>query len=73
MSRDSAIPNDYYNEYRKKCFVASILHFERHEEDIFSMFLAEYMLSRSNLNRLGGWLGNNAMYEGPDLMPKRYE
>ena len=73
MSRDSAIPNDYYNEYRKKCFVASILHFERHEEDIFSMFLAEYMLSRSNMNRLGGWLGNNAMYEGPELMPKRYE
>lgn len=72
MSRDSAIPNDYYNEYRKKCFVASILHFERHEEDIFSMFLAEYMLSRSNMNRLGGWLGNNAMYEGPELMPKRY-
>ena len=72
MSRDSAIPNDYYNEYRKKCFVAAIQHFERHEEDIFSMFLAEYMLSRSNLNRLGGWLGNNAMYEGPDLMPKRY-
>lgn len=73
MSRDSAIPNDYYNEYRKKCYVASILHFERHEEDIFSMFLAEYMLSRSNMNRLGGWLGNNAMYEGPELMPKRYE
>lgn len=72
MSRDSAIPNDYYNEYRKKCFVASILHFERHQEDIFSMFLAEYMLSRSNMNRLGGWLGNNAMYEGPELMPKRY-
>ena len=73
MSRDSAIPNDYYNEYRKKCFVASILHFERHQDDIFSMFLAEYMLSRSNMNRLGGWLGNNAMYEGPELMPKRYE
>ena len=72
MSRDSAIPNDYYNEYRKKCFVASILHFERHQDDIFSMFLAEYMLSRSNMNRLGGWLGNNAMYEGPNLMPKRY-
>lgn len=73
MSRDSAIPNDYYNEYRKKCFVAAIQHFERHEEDIFAMYLAEYMLSRSNLNRLGGWLGNNALYEGPELMPKRYE
>lgn len=73
MSRDSAIPNDYYNEYRKKCFVASILHLERHQDDIFSMFLAEYMLSRSNMNRLGGWLGNNAMYEGPELMPMRYE
>ncbi|MBO7113187.1 MAG: hypothetical protein J6V75_04495 [Bacteroidaceae bacterium] len=73
MSRDSAIPNDYYNEYRKKCFVASVLHFERHEDDIFAMFLAEYMLSRSNMNRLGGWLGNNAMFEGPELMPKRYE
>lgn len=73
VSRDSAIPNDYYNEYRKKWYIASILHYEKHPDDIFSVFMSEYMLSPSNLNRLGGWFGNNALYEGPELMPKRYE
>ena len=73
VSRDSAIPNDYYNEYRKKWYIASILHYEKHPDDIFSVFMSEYMLSHSNLNRLGGWFGNNALYEGPELMPKRYE
>lgn len=73
MSKDSIIPNDFYNEYRKKCFAACIRHLIRHPEDGFCMERAMVLSLLPNLNRMLGWAGNNALYEMAMLMPERFE
>lgn len=73
LSRDSDIPNEYYNEYRKKCYVACLKRIESHPEDVNAMNCAAAIGGRSNMNRFGqSYFGNEAMTEGAMLMPKRY-
>lgn len=73
MSKDSIIPNDFYNEYRKKCFRVYINHFLRHPEDLTCTKWAKILVELPNLNRMYGWAGNNALYEKVATMPARYE
>ena len=73
MSKDSIIPNDFYNEYRKKCFRVYINHFLRHPEDLTGTKWTKILVELPNLNRMFGWAGNNALYEQAVTMPARYE
>ena len=73
MSKDSIIPNDFYNEYRKKCYRVYINHFIRHPEDLTGAKWAKILIELPNLNRMFGWAGNNTLYEKVATMPARYE
>lgn len=70
MSRDSAIPNDYYNSMRELCFLASLKRIEQHPDDPFAMACASSVGGMSNIWRLAGGFGNSAMSELVDCLPK---
>ena len=72
-SRDSSIPNQYYNEYRKMCYVSCLKRIEKHPEDVYAMNCAAAIGGRTNMNRFGqNYFGNEAMIERAMMMPKRY-
>lgn len=72
-SRDSSIPNQYYNEYRKMCYITCLKHIECHPDDIYAMNCAASLGGFTNMNRFGqNEFGNNAMIECIMMMPKRY-
>ena len=72
-SRDSSIPNQYYNEYRKMCYVSCLKRIESHPDDIYAMNCAAAIGGRTNINRFGqNYFGNEAMIERAMMMPKRY-
>ncbi len=72
-SRDSSIPNQYYNEYRKMCYVSCLKRIENHPGDIYAMNCAAAIGGRTNMNRFGqNYFGNEAMIESAMMMPKRY-
>lgn len=72
-SRDSSIPNQYYNEYRKMCYVSCLKRIEKHPEDVYAMNCAAAIGGRTNMNRFGqNYFGNEAMIESAMMMPKRY-
>ena len=73
-SRDSDIPNDFYNEYRRKCYVACLKRIERHPDDPTAMAAAYSIAGRTNISRMGQFMfGNDAVIEMYTVMPKRYE
>ena len=73
-SRDSAIPNQYYNEFRKMCYVACLKRIESHPDDIYAMNCAAAIGGRTNMNRFGqNYFGNEAMIERYMMMPKRFD
>lgn len=71
LSKDSVIPNDFYNEYRRKCFRACVMHRLKHPEDRFSLTRALSLAYLENLYRMTGWFGNAALDDMARLMPKR--
>ena len=72
-SRDSSIPNQYYNEYRKMCYVSCLKRIEKHPEDVYAMNCAAAIGGRTNMNRFGqNYFGNEAMIERAMMMPNRY-
>lgn len=72
-SRDSSIPNQYYNEYRKMCYVSCLKRIESHPDDIYAMNCAAAIGGRTNMNRFGqNYFGNEAMIERAMMMPNRY-
>ncbi len=72
-SRDSSIPNQYYNEYRKMCYISCLKRIESHPSDVYAMNCAAALGGFTNMNRLGqNYFGNNAMIECFMMMPKRY-
>ena len=72
-SRDSSISNQYYNEYRKMCYVSCLKHIKSHPDDIYAMNCAAAIGGRTNMNRFGqNYFGNEAMIESFMMMPKRY-
>ena len=73
MSRDSAIPNHFYNEFRKMCYVSCLKRIADHPDDVFAMNCAAAIGGRTNLNRFGqNYFGNETMIEEALMMPKRY-
>ena len=71
-SRDSAIPNHYYNEFRKMCYVSCLRRIADHPNDVYAMNCAAAIGGRSNLNRFGqNYFGNETMIEEAMMMPKR--
>lgn len=73
MSRDSAIPNHYYNEFRKMCYVSCLKRIASHPDDVYAMNCAATIGGRTNLNRFGqNYFGNETMIEEAMMMPKRY-
>lgn len=73
-SRDSAIPNQYYNEFRKMCYVACLKRIESHPDDIYAMNCAAAIGGRTNMNRFGqNYFGNEAMIERYMMMPNRFD
>lgn len=72
-SRDSSIPNDFYNEFRKMCYVTCLRQIEKHPDNIFAMNCAAALGGRTNMNRFGqNYFGNEAMIESVIMMPNRY-
>ena len=73
MSRDSAIPNHYYNEFRKRCYLTCLRRIEKHPDDVFAMNCAASIGGRTNMNRFGqNYFGNEAMIEKAEMLPNRY-
>ena len=73
-SRDSSIPNNFYNEYRKMCYVSCLKRIEKHPKDIYAMNCAAALGGRTNMNRFGqNYFGNEAMIESAMMMPNRYQ
>ncbi len=73
MSRDSAIPNHYYNEFRKMCYVSCLKRIASYPDDVYAMNCAATIGGRTNLNRFGqNYFGNETMIEEAMMMPKRY-
>lgn len=74
MSRDSTIPNHYYNEYRKKCYITYLKHIEDNLEDSVAINNAVVLAGYPNLNRFGqNMFGNEALIEAATYMPLRFE
>lgn len=72
-SRDSAIPNQYYNEFRKMCYLSCLKRIAAHPSDRYAMNCAAAIGGRTNMNRFGmNCFGNECMIEGVMMMPKRY-
>lgn len=72
-SKDSDIPNPYYNEFRKMCYITCLKRIEREPNDIYAMNCAAVIGGRSNMNRLGqNYFGNEAMIEEAEMLPKRF-
>lgn len=73
LSRDSAIPNNYYNEFRKLCYIACLKHIEQYPNDAYAMNCATVLGGERNMNRFGrNNFGNEALIECAMLMPERY-
>ena len=72
-SRDSSIPNHYFNEYRKMCYTTCLKRISCHPDDVYAMNCAAVIGGRTNLNRFGqSYFGNEAMIEKVMMLPKRY-
>ena len=72
-SRDSCIPNDYYNSYRRLCYLACLPRVESHPDDVFAMNCAASIGGRTNMNRFGqNYFGNEAMIESLMMLPNRF-
>ena len=73
MSRDSSIPNHYYNEYRRMCYISCLKRIERHPNDVFAIHCAYSTGGRINLLRFGeSMMGNDVLMETVRTMPYRY-
>ena len=73
-SRDSSIPNDFYNEYRKMCYTTCLNRISRYPDDVYAMNCAAAIGGRTNINRFGqNYFGNEAMIEQAMMLPRRYQ
>ena len=72
-SRDSVIPNPFYNKYRKMCYCTCLRWIEKHPDDIFAMNCAESLAGNPNINRFGRFsMGNDSAIDAMEMMPERY-
>jgi len=72
QSRDAAIPNDYYNEMRKQCYLTCLNWIEKNPSDVLSMVCAGCIAGRRNIDRNGNYImGNRATEEMWYVLPNR--
>lgn len=73
-SRDSYIPNHYYNKYRQLCYRSCLPWIQSHPDDVYAMNCAAAIAGRSNMNRYGyNCFGNEAMIEEAMMLPNRFD
>ncbi|MBR4562829.1 MAG: hypothetical protein IKO26_00035 [Paludibacteraceae bacterium] len=73
-SRDSYIPNHYYNTYRQLCYRSCLPWIQSHPDDVYAMNCAAAIAGRSNMNRFGyNYFGNEAMIEEAMMLPNRFD
>lgn len=73
-SRDSEIPNQMYNQMRKKCYLTCLKRIEAYPQDMLAMNCAAVLAGRTNILRIGHFMfGNDGIIEMHELMPKRFE
>ena len=72
-SRDSFIPNNYYNDYRQLCYKTCLHRIDRHPDDAVAMNCAASIAGRTNMNRFGQYaFGNEAVMELYSMLPNRF-
>lgn len=72
-SRDSVIPNPFYNKYRKMCYSTCLRWIEKNPDDIFAINCAESLAGNPNINRFGRFsMGNDSAIDAMEMMPERY-
>ena len=73
LSRDSAIPNHFYNEFRKMCYTACLRRISEQPDDVLAIHNAYSIAFTINLIRCGSFImGNEALIECAKALPKRY-
>lgn len=73
-SKDSEIPNPFYNQYRRMCYHTCLRRIETHPDDIFAMNCAASLAGRPNVIRIGDFLyGNEAVIDASQMMPERFD
>ena len=71
-SRDSSIPNPFYNRYRKMCYNSCLKRIEGHPDDVFAMNCAASLAGNPNVIRMGDFTyGNDAVIDAIQMMPER--
>lgn len=73
LSKDSVIPNPFYNQYRRMCYYTCLKWIEKHPDDVFAMNCASSLAGLHNLIRTGDYPGGNgALYDASIIIPDRY-
>ena len=72
-SKDSYIPNDKYNEMRRKCAYSTLVYLQNHPEDKIAANQYLVQSASRNIEREGYYnFGNQIAMEEMDLFPERY-
>lgn len=74
VSKDSVIPNPFYNQYRRICYQTCLKRIENHPDDIFAMNCAASLSGNPNVIRIGDFPnGNDAVIDASQMMPERFK
>ena len=72
-SKDSVIPNPFFNIYRRRCYLTCLKRIEKHPDDIFAMNCAASLAGNPNVIRIGEFsFGNDAVIDASQMMPERF-
>lgn len=73
-SKDSVIPNPFYNQYRRICYQTCLKRIENHPDDTFAMNCAASLSGNPNVIRIGDFPnGNDAVIDALQMMPERFD
>ena len=73
-SKDSVIPNPFYNQFRRMCYLTCLKRIETHPDDIFAMNCAASLAGNPNVIRIGDFsYGNGAVIDASQMMPERFD
>ena len=73
-SKDSVIPNPFYNQFRRMCYHTCLKRIETHPDDIFAMNCAASLAGNPNVIRIGNFpYGNDAVIDASQMMPERFK
>lgn len=73
-SKDSVIPNPFFNQYRRMCYRTCLKRIEKHPDDIIAMNCAASLAGNSNVIRIGDFpYGNDAVIDASQMMPERFD